>query len=117
MKLNEYAQWTENTCAKLENPQLDDFHMLMGMATETAEIFDIYKKHLAYKKELDMIHVQEEIGDLIFYIASFCRMNNLDLEKIIETNVKKLESRYPEKFTEHNAIHRNLNKERKVLEK
>jgi len=41
----------------------------------------------------------------------------LNLEKIIETNVKKLESRYPEKFTEHNAIHRNLNKERKVLEK
>jgi len=43
-------------------------------------------------------------------------MHNLDLENIINTNVAKLESRYPHKFTEYHAQNRNLNKERTILE-
>jgi NTP pyrophosphatase (non-canonical NTP hydrolase) len=117
MKLNEYVKWTGNTCAKLETPQLDDIHMIFGMITETGELTDAYKKNLAYGTPLDMVNVSEEIGDLMFYIASFCRMNKLDLEKILETNVAKLESRYPEKFSEYYANNRNLEKEREILEK
>jgi NTP pyrophosphatase (non-canonical NTP hydrolase) len=117
MNLTEYCNWTANTCAKLDNQQLDNLHMLTGMVTEVGELTDCYKKNLAYNKPLDMTNVQEEIGDLMFYIASFCRINNLDLEKIIETNVEKLETRYPNKFTEYHAINRDLDKERKVLEK
>jgi NTP pyrophosphatase (non-canonical NTP hydrolase) len=117
MKLNEYANWTENTCAKLDNNILDNLHMLTGIITEAGELADPFKKELAYKKPIDWINVKEEIGDLMWYIASFCRINNFDLEEIIETNVKKLETRYPEKFTEYHAINRDLNKEREVLEK
>ena len=117
MKLNEYVKWTGNTCAKLETPQLDDIHMIFGMITETGELTDAYKKNLAYGTPLDMVNVSEEIGDLMFYIASFCRMNKLDLEKILETNVAKLESRYPEKFSEYYANNRDLEKEREILEK
>ena len=116
MQLNEYSKWTSNTCAKLENSIFDTVHMLMGMTTEIGELTDCFKKQLAYNKQVDWINVNEEIGDLMFYIASFCRINNLDFEKIIETNIKKLESRYPEKFTEEKAINRNLDAERKILE-
>ena len=115
MKIKDYVEWTGNTCAKLENQVLDDVHMIFGMATEVGELMDAYKKNIAYKAELDMVNVQEEIGDIMFYIASFCRMNRLDLDKIIETNVKKLESRYPEKFTEYHAKNRDLDKERSIL--
>jgi len=117
MNLRDYCEWTGNTCAHLENSQLDDIHMLFGMSTEVGELMDAYKKNLAYNRPLDMINVSEEIGDIMFYIASFCRMNNLDLERIIETNVKKLEARYPEKFNEHHANNRNLDKEREILER
>lgn len=117
MKLKDYVNWTGNTCAKLATPLLDDVHMIFGMATEVGELMDSYKKNIAYNSELDMINVQEEIGDIMFYIASFCRMNNLDLNKIIERNVEKLESRYPKKFTEYHANNRDLEKERKILEK
>jgi NTP pyrophosphatase (non-canonical NTP hydrolase) len=116
MKLKEYQEWTKNTCAKLDNQVLDTIHMLMGMTTEVGELTDCFKKQLAYNKEIDFINVAEEIGDIMFYIASFCRINNLDLENIIETNAKKLESRYPEKFTEYHAINRDLKKERQILE-
>jgi NTP pyrophosphatase (non-canonical NTP hydrolase) len=116
MKLNEYCDWTGNTCAKLDNEVLDTCHMLMGMTTEIGELTDCFKKQIAYNKSVDWINVSEEIGDIMFYIGSFCRMNNLDLEKILETNVAKLETRYPDKFTEYHAQHRDLEKERKILE-
>ena len=117
MDINEYAQWTGNTCANLDTSQLDDIHMLFGMATEAGELMDVYKKNLAYKTPLDMVNVEEELGDIMYYLASFCRMNNLDLNKILERNIKKLETRYPEKFSEYHANNRDLAKEREILEK
>ena len=117
MKLNGYAKWTGTTCAKLESQKLDDIHMIFGMTTEIGELADAYKKNLAYGTPLDMVNVSEEIGDIMFYLASFCRINNLDLEKILEKNVAKLESRYPEKFSEYHANNRDLAKEREILEK
>jgi NTP pyrophosphatase (non-canonical NTP hydrolase) len=116
MQLNDYSEWTQNTCAKLDTQILDTIHMLMGMTTEVGELTDCFKKQIAYDKKLDWTNVSEEIGDLMFYIASFCRINNLDLEAIVENNIKKLETRYPEKFNKNDAINRNLEKERKILE-
>jgi len=116
MNLKEYCKWTENTCAKLENKNLDNFHMIMGMTTEVGELVDVFKKDMAYGKDIDWVNVKEEIGDLMFYIASFCRINNFDLENIIATNVAKLECRYPEKFTQENALNRDLDAERIILE-
>jgi NTP pyrophosphatase (non-canonical NTP hydrolase) len=116
MKIQEYVEITQNTCAKLETKQLDDIHMILGMVTEIGELADVFKKNMAYKKEIDWINVQEELGDIIFYIASFCRINNFDLEAIMENNIKKLATRYPDKFTEYHALNRDLDKEREVLE-
>jgi NTP pyrophosphatase (non-canonical NTP hydrolase) len=116
MNLKEYCNWTGNTCAKLETLFEDNIHMLFGMMTEIGELIDVYKKDLAYKKPIDIVNVKEEIGDIMFYIASFCRINNLNLDEIISTNVKKLESRYPERFTEYHANNRDLDKERSILE-
>jgi len=114
MKLNDYVEWTENTSAKLPI-HLDEYHMLMGMTTEVGELTDVFKKALAYNKEIDWVNVQEEIGDLLWYIAGFCRINSFNLEEIIERNVEKLEFRYPEKFTEYHAKNRDLPSERKIL--
>jgi hypothetical protein len=43
-------------------------------------------------------------------------MNGWDLREILATNIAKLEARYPEKFTEEQAINRDLGAERQVLE-
>lgn len=117
MELNDYVEWTANTCASLDTRKEDITHMLFGIITETGELTDIFKKGLAYGKEIDWVNVEEELGDIMFYIASFCRINGLNLEEIINTNVLKLESRYPEKFTQFHANNRNLEKERGILEK
>jgi NTP pyrophosphatase (non-canonical NTP hydrolase) len=116
MRLNDYVKWTENTSAKLLLTN-DEYHMLFGMITEIGELTDVFKKDLAYKKEIDWVNVEEEVGDLMWYIAGFCRINGFNLEEILDKNVAKLEARYPEKFTEYHAKNRDLENERKILEK
>lgn len=116
LTLNDYVNWTANTCASLATKDVDVVHMIFGMMTEVGELTDIFKKSIAYGKEVDEVNVKEEIGDLMFYIASFCRINGYNLEEIILTNIEKLETRYPEKFTQFHANNRDLDKEREILE-
>ena len=116
MNINDYQQKAARTCAKIDGAIMDDLHMVLGMQTEVAEIADVYKKTIAYKKPLDFVNIKEEIGDVMWYIANLCNMNGWDLREILATNISKLEARYPEKFTEELALNRNLSKERGVLE-
>lgn len=114
--LNDYVKWTANTCADLGSEEANNTHMLFGMLTEIGELIDIFKKKMAYGKGVDWVNVKEELGDILFYASSFCRMNGFDLENILKTNMAKLEERYPEKFTEYHAKNRDLDKEREILE-
>jgi NTP pyrophosphatase (non-canonical NTP hydrolase) len=115
MQIKEYCEKANRTCASLVNNEMDNVHMIFGMATEIGEITDAIKKHIAYGKSIDWINVQEEIGDLMWYIANFCVINDFKLEEILANNIKKLRIRYPEKFNEYNANNRDLNAERKIL--
>jgi NTP pyrophosphatase (non-canonical NTP hydrolase) len=116
MQIKEYVEKARRTCANLSTRQADNIHMALGLTTEAGEFADIFKKNLAYQKPIDWVNAKEEIGDAMWYIANFCSINGFDLEEILATNIAKLEARYPEKFTEENAVSRNLNIERKILE-
>lgn len=116
MQIEEYCKGAKRTLADLKYREKDNIHMLFGMMTEVGELTDIYKKNLAYRKEIDEVNAKEELGDLMWYVANMCNINGWDLEEILSTNIAKLQARYPEKFTEKNAINRNLIAERKILE-
>jgi NTP pyrophosphatase (non-canonical NTP hydrolase) len=116
MNINDYQLKAARTCAKIDGAIMDDLHMVLGMQTEAAEIADVYKKTIAYRKPLDFVNIKEEVGDLMWYVANLCNMNGWDLRDILATNIAKLEARYPEKFTEEQAINRDLGAERQVLE-
>ena len=116
MDIKTYVKYAGNTCANFDDNTMDNHHMILGMLTETGELADIFKKSLAYNKEIDWVNAGEEIGDIMWYIANFCRINNLDLNKILETNIAKLQARYPDSFTEESALNRDLEREREVLE-
>lgn len=116
MKITEYQAKAARTLAKLETPLQDDLHMILGMQTEAAEISDAYKKHMAYGRELDLVNVKEELGDLMWYAANLCNLHGWDLRDILQTNIDKLQARFPDKFTSDKAINRDLKAERKILE-
>ena len=92
-------------------------HGSCGIATEAGELLDALKKHIFYGKELDTVNIVEEIGDLMWYSAIILDELGVEFEDVMEKNINKLKSRYGEKFSEISANVRNLEKERKILEK
>lgn len=117
MTLQEYKIEAKRTCPSLDKNSDDIIHMSLGMQTECAEIADVFKKKLAYNKDIDWVNVKEEVGDLMWYIVNLCTFNEWNLEDILDTNIAKLRVRFPDKFTTENAITRNLEAEREQLEK
>lgn len=116
MEIQEYQEKALRTCAKLDSNLDDNLHMTLGLVTEAGEIADVFKKHIAYNKDIDWVNVKEEIGDLMWYVANICNINGWDLREILDTNINKLIARYPNKFDTDKAINRNLDVERKILE-
>lgn len=116
MDLKTYAEQASRTMPILGSMQDDNMHMILGMVTEVGELADVFKKNMAYGKEIDWTNVYEELGDLMWYVINFCTANAIDLEAVLYTNVRKLETRYPEKFSGEAAINRDVQKERATLE-
>jgi len=117
MDFNEYTFYAARTRNNLNSELLDELHMVLGIVTEAGELADMYKKHFAYGKDKDVVNIEEEIGDLMWYIANLIDMLGLDFETILEKNIAKLSKRYPEGFfSSERAIYRNLEEERKTLE-
>ena len=81
-------------------------NMCMGLAGETGETVDIFKKHIYQGKVLDINDVIEEIGDILWYIANLCNVNKITMKECMESNVEKLRKRYPNGFSIKDALER-----------
>ncbi len=92
-------------------------HGSCGIATEAGELLDALKKHIFYGKETDTVNIVEEVGDLMWYCAIILDELGVEFDEVMEKNINKLKARYGEKFSEASASKRNLDKERKILEK
>lgn len=85
---------------------IDLEHAIIGLVSEVGEIADALKRHVFYGKELDIENLKEEAGDLFWYLAIYCNSLGLSMEEVMKANIDKLKHRYPEKFTERDALER-----------
>lgn len=71
----------------------------IGITAEGGEFAEIVKK-IAFQgkpyNEQSRIHMIKEMGDVMWYIAQGCIALGTNLEEVLEVNVDKLTSRYPE---------------------
>ena len=81
-------------------------NMVMGIAGESGEVADVIKKHLYQGHDLDVAHLKEEIGDVMFYIVNLANVLELDMEEVLEDNINKLRKRYPQGFDANRSINR-----------
>lgn len=85
-----------------------------------SELQDYDKKELAYKKEdTDFITVRRRrcISLIINSLNSCYFYYNINPEQAMQNNIDKLRARFPDKFDEDKANNRDLQLERKELEK
>lgn len=106
---------TQEVHARLAN-SVRGLHAAMGIATEAGELVDQFKKHIFYGKPLDRINLIEEVGDLMWYLALLADEYDFGFDQATKVNIDKLRARFPEKFADDQALYRNLDKEREVLE-
>ncbi len=93
-------------------------HALLGLMSESGEIADALKKHIIYDRELDLINLMEESGDISWYQALLLSAVKKTMEEAMEKNIAKLKLRFGEdKFTYDAATKRDLAAERRVLER
>ena len=78
----------------------------MKLSSESGELNDALVKHICYNQPLDIENIIEECGDLLWYIALILDHCNIDMEVCMAENIEKLKIRYPEKFTEKDAVER-----------
>lgn len=125
MKFEEYQSLAHCTEAPVNDGMLQRFdaeltirllHAAMGMCTEAGEFQDQLKRHLFYGKPIDSVNLAEEVGDMMWYLALAANALNVDLIEVATKNIAKLKARYPDKFKEHDALNRDLDTERKILE-
>lgn len=87
-------------------------HALFGLITEAGELTDVFKRHFFYGQSIDLTNIDEEIGDLFWYIAVLLDHAGFnDITKCMEANINKLKKRYPNKFTEEDAAEENRDRE------
>lgn len=81
---NNYEDLASTTCKDLGTENANILHMKMGVITEAAEVIDILKKKHAYGKEIDVPHMKEEIGDILWYSANYCKFMNIDFANVVD---------------------------------
>lgn len=78
----------------------------LGLSGEVGEFNDMIKKWIFHEKNIDIEHAKKELGDVMWYVAMICHSAGWNLDEILEMNVSKLKSRYPDGFDVQRSEHR-----------
>jgi NTP pyrophosphatase (non-canonical NTP hydrolase) len=89
METRVYQQLVRRTCVTTE-PMETMKLALIGMQGELGEMAEPVKKHVYSGHVLDIGHVEQEIGDFLWYLATFCNSVGIDLEQAMQRNIEKL---------------------------
>ena len=103
MNLKEYQQLCKVTAKKMENKDLELSNWGLGVAGEAGDIASCIKKVVFHKNEAVKEGIKENIGDMMWYASMICNSLGWDFEEVLEENIKKLNARYPQGFTEKDA--------------
>lgn len=87
---DEYQDLAIETMGPDGNPLM----MALGVGGEAGEVLEIIKKGNRPGKTVDVEHLHEEIGDVMWYLAVLADYYGLDLSSIVTANVAKLKKRY-----------------------
>src|SRR5258706_16256096 len=90
MNFSDYQKWAQ--ALAIYPREYAIVYPAMGLAGEAGEVANKVKKLLRDKK-LDKDAVADELGDVLWYVATLAADLNLDLSDIAQRNVDKLNDR------------------------
>lgn len=97
MTFDDYQKQALTTLISHPDPLMDKTIMVLGIAGESSEIAEKWKKIVAYREgkisEEDKQELAKEIGDVLWYLSVFADTLGLSMDGIATMNAKKLASR------------------------
>ena len=66
-------------------------HAILGIATESGELTDLFKKWTFYGKRFTAEQVIEEMGDLLWYLGILMDELGVSPEEVMAANIHKLQ--------------------------
>lgn len=91
-------------------------HGMMGAVTEAGELLDAEKRRMFYGAPLDPCNILEEVGDLLHYVEYILHGIGFTSEQAKALNIAKLRVRYPNGFTKQDAVNRDKDRERRIMQ-
>lgn len=95
--------------------KIDILHAALGIGSENGEIIEELLNSIIQDRPVDVVNMQEENGDLLWYIALSLRKIKSSFGEVMQKNIDKLFKRYPEKFDVDHAVNRDLDEEQRAL--
>lgn len=106
MRLNEYQELAQRTSNRALDLKGHLFNGVLGLAGEAGECADLMKKHYFQDGRLFVDDLEDELGDVLWYVAETAAALGLTLEEVAVRNVEKLKKRYPTGFEAERSLHR-----------
>lgn len=115
-KLAERTECNQEKAAVRYREEADWFirvdHAQKGLSGEVGEIAGALERYIHYGQEpLDIPNIKEELGDVLWYVALMCNALGFDLGDVMECNIHKLKKRYPDKYSDFQALEENRDRE------
>lgn len=96
----------EDILTHLTVEQTHLLHMLIGLQGEVGELTDAFKKNIIYQQELDEDNVEEELGDIEFYLEGIRHSLGIARINTLRANLRKLNKRYEKGYSDQAAKER-----------
>lgn len=100
----------------LDRVDPDIVHGILGIATEAGELLEALALSIFDNEDFDVVNLKEELGDVFWYAAILAIRADTTFTECQATNIAKLKKRFPDKFSGEQAINRDVNAERAILE-
>ena len=111
MTFTEYQQAAARTMAPHTGIRSEDRHarliLALGLVGEAGEVADLIKKVEGHGHALDVGKLDEELGDLLWYVAATAESYGRSLNVIAAGNERKRRARYPKGFSQEASRNRN----------
>ena len=106
LSLDKYQELANRSAGAGGNGERRLIVSALGLAGEAGEFANLVKKMTAHGHPFDPQALDDELGDVLWYLAEAATAAGLSLEEIANNNVKKLLKRYPDGFSEEQSRNR-----------
>ncbi len=98
---------------ELEYKEDDDFELVgypftNNIVVLTADITDALKRAVFYKAAIHLDQIFKKVNNIIFLLIKTLCDHGFSLAEALDSNIAKLKVRYPNGYSDYNAINRNI---------